>query len=168
MIFALFFLFNLILVTAFLYVLYRAIILVRKEIGIWAAVILVLGVVPKGSNSSKNEIKKFEFNADKVIANRHLESHHLILEDNLLNDIHIDINYGFDEKSQQYIPTEATSYVTGITTSNHQWTPQIVIINPTNNPKRFTYEVHGSILWKIFAISTYNESKVFTGFINIK
>lgn len=168
MLFALFFLLNLFFALAFLYVIYRAVILVRKDIGIWAAFILVLGILPSSLNSPKNDTQKFTFNTDKVIVKGTSGSKYLILEDNWLNDICLNINYGLDEASQKYIPTEANSLLTGITNDNYKWIPQIVLIKPTENPKRMEYEVYGVIQWKFFFISNYSESKTYKGFIDIK
>lgn len=166
MIFALFFLFNLFLLGTFIYVLYRAVILVRKEVGIWAAIILVLGIGLKSPNSSRNEIKQFEFKSDKVIKFEREGYKSLILANDWLNEINLNVSYLVDKTNTHYFPTKANSVVTGFTTSNHIWTPQSVVIKPTNKPNRFVYVVDGSIKWLVFGISIYTETKTYKGFID--
>lgn len=166
MLFALFFLVNLALMIVFFYVLYRAVILVRKEVGLWAAVILVLGIGLKSPKTSTNEAKKFEFNNDIIIKDGREGYKSLILANDWLNDIHLNVSYVFDKTNNRYFPKHANSHILGLTTSNYIWTPQLVILNPTNKPNRFAYVVDGSIRWRIWGISTYTEIKTYKGFFD--
>ncbi len=78
------------------------------------------------------------------------------------------VSSGLDSASKKYLPLEARSLNQGLSVKGRKFIPDDKILIPTGSPKMFKYEIYGMRKWEFFVIMKFNESKVFTGFINIK
>lgn len=168
MLFSIFILISLCFTLLFLYIIYRASVLLKREVGIWAVIIFIIGILPKSSNSSENSKTDWIFNSDKVFVNGTRSSKIHTIEDNFLSKVDLLVSYGLDSASKEYLPIEAKILNQGLSVKGSKFIPDNVIIRPTGSPKMFKYEIYGMRKWEFFVILKYNESKVFTGFINIK
>lgn len=168
MLFSIFILISLSFTLLFLYIIYRASVLLKKEIGVWAVIVFILGILPKSSNSSENSKTNWTFNSDKVFVNGSRSSKTINVEDNFLNKVELLVSYGLDSASKEYLPIEAKIMNQGLLVNGSKFIPHGVIIRQSESPKLLKYEVYGMRKWQFFVIFNYNESKVFTGFINTK
>ena len=168
MLFSIFILINLCFTLLFLYIIYRAAVLLKKEIGVWAVIIFILGILPKSSNSSENRKTEWTYNSDKVLVNGTQRREYHTLEDNLISKVELMVSYGLDSVSKKYLPIEANIVNTGLIVGGSRLIPQYIKINPTGSPKLLAYNIQGMRKWQFFLIFNYNENKEFTGFINVK
>lgn len=142
--------------------------MLKREVGIWAVIIFIFGILPKSSNSSENSKTDWIFNSDKVFVNGTRSSKIHTIEDNFLSKVDLLVSYGLDSASKKYLPLEARSLNQGLSVKGRKFIPDDKILIPTGSPKMFKYEIYGMRKWEFFIIMKFNESKVFTGFINIK
>ncbi len=168
MLFSIFILISLSFTLLFLYIIYRASVSLKKEIGVWAVIVFILGILPKSSNSLENSKTEWKYNSDKLFVNGTRSSKTINVEDNFFSAVELFVSYGLDSASKEYLPIEAKIMNQGLSVKGSKFIPDDVIIRPTESPKMFEYEIHGIRKWEFFVILKYNESKVFTGFINIK
>lgn len=168
MLFSIFILISLSFTLLFLYIIYRAAVLLKKEIGVWAVIIFILGIVPKSSNSLENSKTQWTYNSDKVFVNGTQGRKYHTLEDNLISKVELMVSYGLDSVSKKYLPIEANIVNTGLIVGGSRLIPQYIKINPTGSPKLLAYNIQGMRKWQFFLIFNYNENKAFTGFINVK
>lgn len=169
MLFLLFSILNITFLIAFIYIGYRAIILVRKEIGLWAAIVLVIGLLSSSSSTSnKNNINsnfKNLNNQQKVLKGLS-KMNSIVLEDNLLNTVNLMISYTVEDGTQKAFYTEANSMLTGFTGSR-KWNPDRINIHFIDN-KHYSYNVNGIMEWYFFKSVIYKELKTFKGIVEIK
>lgn len=168
MLFSIFILINLCFTLLFLYIIYRAAVLLKKEIGVWAVIIFILGILPKSSNSAENSKTEWTYNSDKVLVNGTQGRKYHTLEDNLISKVELMVSYGLDSASKKYLPTEASIINSGLIVGGSRLIPRQIMIKPTQSPKHLEYHVQGMRKWQFFYLFNYNEDRKFTGFINIK
>jgi hypothetical protein len=168
MLFSIFILISLSFTLLFLYIIYRASVLLKKEIGLWAVIVFILGILPKSSNSLEKSKTEWTYNSDKVFVNGTQGRKYHTLEDNLISKVELMVSYGLDSASKKYLPTEASIINSGLIVGGSRLIPQYVKINPTESPKHLEYHVQGMRKWQFFFLFNYNEDKKFVGFINIK
>jgi hypothetical protein len=168
MLFSIFILINLCFTLLFLYIIYRAAVLLKKEIGVWAVIIFILGILPKSSNSAEKSKTEWKYNSDKVFVNGAQGRKYHTLEDNLVSKVELMVNYELDSVSQKYLPTEANIINSGLIVGGSRLIPQLITIKPTESPKHLEYHIQGMRKWQFFYLFNYSEDKRFAGFINIK
>ncbi len=168
MLFSIFILISLSFTLLFLFIIYRAAVLLKREIGVWAVIILILGILPKSSNSLENSKTEWTYNSDKVFVKGTKTSKTINVEDNFFSTVELLVSSGLDSASKKYIPLEARVLNQGLSVKGSKFITNDIILRPTGSPKMFKYEIYGMRKWEFFVILKYNESKVFTGFINIK
>lgn len=168
MLFSIFILISLSFTLLFLYIIYRASVLLKKEIGVWAVIIFILGILPKSSNSLENSKTEWKYNSDKVFINGTQGRKYHTLEDNLISKVELMVSYGLDSVSKKYLPTEASIINSGLIVGGSRLIPRQIMIKPTESPRHLEYHVQGMRKWQFFFLLNYTEDKKFTGFINIK
>lgn len=168
MLFSIFILISLSFTLLFLYIIYRAAVLLKKEIGVWAVIIFILGILPKSSNSPENSKTEWTYNSDKVFVNGTQGRKYHTLEDNFISKAELMVSYGLDSASKKYLPIEANIVNTGLIVGGSRLIPRYITIKPTESPKHLEYHIQGMRKWQFFYLFNYSEDKRFTGFINIK
>lgn len=168
MLFSIFVLINIISTLAFFYTIYQAAVLLKKEIGVWALIIFVLGILSISSNSAESSNKKWTYNSEKVFVNNTNATKLLTLEDNFSSKVELLVSYGLDSASKKHLPIEANIMNNGLIVKGSKFIPQYVKISPTENPKLLEYNIHGMRKWQFFFLINHNEDKAFTGFIKIE
>lgn len=169
MLFLLFSILNITFLIAFIYIGYKAIILVRKEIGLWAAIVLVIGLLSSSSSSTNKNNTNSNFknlsNQQKVLKGLS-KMNSIILEDNLLNNVNLMVFYTVEDSTQKAFYNEANSMLTGFTGSR-KWNPDRINIHFIDN-KHYSYSINGTMDWYFFKSVIYRELKTFKGIAEIK
>ena len=104
MLFSIFVLISLIFTLAFFYTIYRAAVLLKKEVGVWAMIIFILGILSNSSKSPENAKEKWTFNSDKVFVSGTRVTKYHTFEDNFISKVEILVSYGLDSASKKYLP----------------------------------------------------------------
>jgi len=153
----------------------KAVKLIRQKFGIVTAIILVfcfLSIVfastkednlnnqPPGSHS-------WNFNASESIEQYSKKFATVALENHFLSKYGLDLVYGVSKQEQRNVPVSANSFTIGLV-SGTKWTPTSIIISPTDDNKKFNYEVHGDEDWKLLGFVIFSHSKHFVGTAELK
>lgn len=144
MIFPIFILLNLCFTLLFFYLIYRAAILLKKEIGVWAVVIFIIGLLSKNNRYSTQNTNKFAFNKHKTFIKGSEKVKYIALEHDFVSGTGLVLSYAIDSASKTYFPTEATATNTGLGSQNLEWYPSDILIYPSSNPKQLRYFIRGS------------------------
>ncbi|MFC3811431.1 hypothetical protein [Lacihabitans lacunae] len=160
----------------FIAVSFKATILLREKLGLFASVIFVFGLlsfIGHSSNDNENkesnstQIKTWEFaNGDSLKING-TDFLHIDLEKTLFSKYELRLKYGKDKERNLVIPISAYSSNSGFI-SGTNWKPFSININATNDKNKFEYMVLGIVEWKILGIAFYFEPKDYTGFLVTK
>lgn len=162
---------NFALLIYFIIICFKAVKVIRENLGGIATLVLVLGLLSFKVNSKdeNNRIKTFDLQnvspkmeSEKFEGNEHLNEKKL--EQNLLTDFHMSIKYRENNNEIKLL----TAYVnrTGIEMGT-EWKPSTVFLNKVHN-NLYEYHVSGSIDWRILGIRLYTQSKEFDGKIELK
>jgi hypothetical protein len=166
---------NVCLAIAFLVVCYKGTKLLKNEIGLWAALIFVLGLLSLMNVFNKDVIqykqnekvlKKGFSSSDNIIAGT-FKNRYLILEKNLVSDFNLSFEYGQAKISKLNTPIDADIRING-TTNGIRWKPMMFLINETDSNTKFSYDIYGLLEWKLMGITLYTQHKSFKGFVYIQ
>lgn len=148
--------------------------LIRRKLGVSAAFFFVIGLLAFTSQSGKrNDDKKFasgkNYN-DGFYRGQDIRSSppgyiHLILQNNFISVYDLNITYGQDSTGV-YRPTGAFSSTNGFIGGTH-WNPASISVNNSGNTHNFTYQVTGTVEWKLLSITVYHQPKIYEGFAKI-
>ena len=121
--------------------------------------ILILGVYHIVSANDSERVHKIIINDRYNLENR-THSEKIILEENMTMNINLSVVYSNDRGV--LIPTEATSYLTGLV-SGYDW--KIKSFNTTGQAEKEKKEflASGILKWNLFGITIYNQEKSFKG-----
>jgi hypothetical protein len=148
--------------------------LLRREIGLFAAVIFVFGLLSfvAGSNDksdnlepNSNQTKTWKFVSADSLKSSNTYFHEIDLEKTWFTKYELGIIYG--KEQQKNIPINAYSSVTGFL-SGTNWKPISIIVNRTDNNNRFEYAVDGVVEWNLLGLTIFSQMKEFRGIISIK
>lgn len=158
----------------FIFICFRATKLIREKVGSFAAVVFVFGILsfiaqPSDENiePGTNKIKQWTFNSQDNIVQNTSNSIHIPIEKTLISQYNLDIQYGQDKTSKMNAPITASSSTEGFY-SGTKWLPISIIVNQTNDTKKFEYQVYGIIKWKLLGANIYIQTKTFKGFAPTK
>lgn len=174
MVYLLWGLLNIGLLIFFIVVCFRATKLIRKKIGIIAAIIFILGLLSFIGNPNNGD-KKVNSNQTKTFVLHHEDSLirnstyllNIDLGKTLISRYKLYIQYGKNKEGQTNIPISAYSYTTGFV-SGTNWKPLSISVNQTNDNDKFEYQVDGVVKWSLLGITVYSEPKQWEGYAIIK
>jgi hypothetical protein len=156
----------------FLSVCFRAIKLVRQEIGLFAAIVFVIGFLsfcsqPKDQEKSANSMssKIGTFTSEDSLNCNPSFSYRLRLESNLISEYDLIIDYQKDS-TEENVPISAYTKTKGFTAGT-EWKEESVIVNKNNDNNKFSYSVLGVVDWNFLGQTVYTQPKTFTGTISI-
>lgn len=168
---------NFILFIFFITICFKATKLIRKELGFFAAVIFVGGLLSLIGNSNSNDynkehnsnqIKTWKFASENSLNKMGTYSVDVILEKSLIAEYHLGISYSKDKIGEgKNFPFSAFSSTSGISCGT-LWIPKSIIVNLTNNNNKFNYMVNGVVEWKLFGFTLFTEIKEYKGIAKIK
>lgn len=165
---------NIIFAITFLVICYKGAKLIKNEIGLWAAMIFVVGLLSlmnifnkDGIQYKQNEkiVKKGFSPIDSIITNT-TKNRNMVLEENAISDFNLEIEYGQNKITKLNTPIDAKVNILG-TVNGRRWKPMMYLINQTNSNTKFAYDVYGLVEWKLMGITIYTQQKSFKGFVYI-
>ena len=153
----------------------RATKLIREKFGLFAAIIFVFGLLSFVSGPSEDNNEKrsqinpshTRFNADESIEGYSGRFATIRLERNLVSSYGLMISYGISKEDRLNIPVTASSHTIGLV-SGTKWIPASIIVNQTDDDKKFQYQVVGTVEWRLLGYTIYSQSKNFKGTVVIK
>jgi hypothetical protein len=161
---------NIAILIYFLIICFKVTKIVRENLGIFATLIFVFGLMSFIGNqkeeNTENKIFNLQYETEKSEHNKFDGNTYLrekILENNLMTDIHISISFGENSIEKKLL----TSYVyrNGFVSGTDWKTSNINVSKLDNN--NYQYNVTGTIDWKILGIKFYTELKEFNGEIEL-
>lgn len=159
---------NLGIVTYFLVICFKATKLVKEKIGLFAAVFFVLGLLSfPGQQANSNKINSYIFASEDSLNHDATFFVTINLENNWISKNDLEIKYGKDKQGQMNIPISAYSTTNGFI-SGTNWKPISIVVNRTDDNNKFQYFVVGIVEWKLFGATIYTQSKRFNGIVSTK
>lgn len=156
----------------FIFTCFRAIKFIREKSGFFASLIFVFGLFSFIGNSNKandnkepnsNRSKHWDFKPQDSIIQNTTDNIYIIIEETLLSKYNLSIQYGQEKTSKLNAPILAYSSTEGFI-SGTNWLPVSVIVNQTEDNKKFEYQVSGILEWKLLGATVYSQPKTYTGF----
>ena len=150
----------------FLVICFKALRLIRDNIGYLASIVFVFGIVsPMGYENSKlNRKSSWEFAPKDSIITDQQSSVNISLEKALFLKVGLNIHYGYSKTDHQNTPIDASSILTGFT-SGLNWKPTSISVYKTTDNLKFKYSVYGVLEWKLFGTTIYTQTKDFEDII---
>ncbi len=165
---------NIGLLIYFLTICLKATKLIRDKIGLFAAIIFVIGFLSMCNHTSTNKNNKtnttnndtWTFNSIDSLNNQTTTFQREELEKNLISKYFLEITYGKD-KNEKYIPISAYISTNGFKLGTNLNAISITI-NKTEDNKGFKYIVVGTEDWNLLGTTIYTRIKTFKGIILAK
>ncbi len=174
MIYFLWTLLNFGLLVVFIGICFRATKFIKEKLGLVASVIFVFGLLSFVINSgNKDDVvkkgnsreKDFIFKSMTEIEPNTLTYSDNILEKNFLSDINLGVAFGQEKSTKNKVAVDGNSSISGLV-GGHKWEPLSLIVNKHPLSNKWTYEVTGSLKWKLLGTTIYSQFKTFSGSIN--
>ena len=149
----------------FILICFKSVRILKKNLGIFASFIFVIGLLsfiskPDKKNIADKNIDVLNQTNPKKAFNGNSFFREITLEDNLTSKIGLSILVG--ENEPDLIILNANCYRSGFI-SGTNWNVENIEIDKEKNKKFCTYIVRGIMEWKILGITIYSEPKSFTG-----
>ena len=149
----------------FIVICFKSVRILKKNLGIFASFIFVIGLLsfiskPDKKNIADKNIDVLNQTNPKKAFNGNSFFREITLEDNLTSKIGLSILVG--ENEPDLIILNANCYRSGFI-SGTNWNVENIEIDKEKNKKFCTYIVRGIMEWKILGITIYSEPKSFTG-----
>ena len=149
----------------FIVICFKSVRILKKNLGIFASFIFVIGLLsfiskPDKKNIADKNIDVLNQTNPKKAFNGNSFFREITLEDNLTSKIGLSILVG--ENEPDLIILNANCYRSGFI-SGTNWNVENIKIDKEKNKKFCTYMVRGIMEWKILGITIYSETKSFTG-----
>lgn len=154
----------------FVFILFRGLRYFKQKYGPVVAGIFVLaffglvGAADSGSENMKpvsNQIKTWHFNAPNNLNTPLNTNISVPLEQMPFSKTILGISYGIDADKKN-IPISSYSTTTGLI-SGTSWVPASIIVSPTTDNQKFSYEVVGTTRWKLLGITLYSQLRKYDG-----
>jgi hypothetical protein len=167
---------NIGLFITFIIISFKATKIIREKWGIAAAIVFVFGLLSfigqPNSNNDNSEPNSNKTNIWKFASLDSLDKGSnaytiMDLENTLVSKFSLGIQHGKDMQLKKTIPTSANTHINGFI-SGTSWEPTSIIINPTNDNQKFTFEVDGKLNWKLLGLTVYSQSKNWKGNVLLK
>lgn len=154
----------------FLVICFRATKLIREKMGLFAAILFVVGLFSGSSNRTGNLQENKQMKTIGVVPKSSLipGSHritHGTLDENWVNRTELVAETGTDSTSGKTVVLSANSYLTGSVTG-YGWEPRMVSVEATKD-RKIAYRVTGILHWKLLGITVYDEPKLLAGTLEI-
>lgn len=154
----------------FIFLCFKSIGLIKRELGTGAAVVFTIGLLSTCSrqnettNSSSSKISDRQV-ADNLLLNK-LSHKDVVIENNLMFSINMVATYGEDTTDNLIVPLSAKTYVNGVT-GPVRWVPSSanVYLDPSGSGIR--YDIYGAIEWRLLNLPLITQSKNYQGIIDI-
>jgi len=168
-------LFNIGLLLFFIIICFKVTKLIREKLGLFASIIFVFGLLSfvghsnndNNKESNSNQIKTWKFTSEDILSRNGTYLLDVDLEETLVSKYDLDIEYGKDRHGEMNIPISASSSKTGLVIGTN-WKPVSIIVNKTNDNKKFEYLVEGVVEWKLLGATIYSRLKEYKGIALIK
>ncbi len=171
MVYLLWSLLNIGLLLFFVFVCIRATKLMWTQMGPFASIVFVAGLLSFISNSNDHRVSKLVKPQTKTWVSPLTDSlnvgsfnRHLSLEKTIGLDFDLIILYGRHIITNREMPAIAISTMTGLL-SGLTWQPTMINIQHTDNPTAYAYRVKGILYWKLLRSTVYTEQKIYKGVI---
>ena len=160
----------------FILICFRATKFIREKSGLFASLIFAFGLFSFIGNSNKandnkesnsNRSKHWDFRPQDSILQNTTDNIQIIIEETLISKYNLSIQYGQEKTSKLNVPIIAYSSTEGFI-SGTNWRPVSVIVNQTEDNKKFEYEVSGILEWKLLGATIYSQPKTYRGFATAK
>jgi hypothetical protein len=157
---------NVVLLIYFLTICFNAIKLVRREIGLFAAIVFVIGLLSFCSRQNnddevKNSNKTWTFTSEDSLTQKPTSFLRHELERNLISRYVLEIIYRKDRNNIN-VPISAYTSTNGFTIGTN-WRGESIIVNKTNDNNKFHYYVSGVVEWHLLGMTVYTQLKKFDG-----
>lgn len=159
---------NIGLLVYFLSICFSAVKLVRREIGLFAAIVFVIGLLSfcNRQNSDEemknsNKTKMWTFTSEDSLSQKPTSFLRHELGKNLISRYDLEIIYRKDSNDIN-VPISAYTSTNGFTIGTN-WRGESIIVNKTNDNDKFHYYVTGIVEWHLFGITVYTQLKKFDG-----
>ena len=158
----------------FIILCFKATKLIRENLGIFAAIIFVIGLLSFISNSGKNnapnnnakdETRKWRFYPGDSIAPNMSKFTSKVIDENLGFKLNIGVVFSEHLSTGNIVPAKASSFMTGFVIG-YNWNPTVISIIPTTIKGQYVYDVNGVFEWKLLGLTLYSHIKRFSGAIN--
>lgn len=155
----------------FLFILFKAIALVRNNIGLFAAIVLIIGSVTFFRVSLPDQVDKKEWvlnpidSLDQNQADKQFMGFEV--ENNLVSKNILFLEYVRFKEGKKYIPLKASATTNGFI-SGVKWLPLSIIINETQQKNQFEYIIDGETKWSLLGINVFSRSKSYKGLISLR
>lgn len=171
MIYLLWALINLALIIYFLSICIKAIKLVRQELGLFATVIFVIGLLSfcghnndKNKDSNSNQTKNWTFTSNDSLNQEMRSFLRVKLQNNLISKYEITLDYSKD-KNNVNVPISAFPTTNGFTAGT-EWKPVSISVYKTHDNTKFQYYVAGYVEWNLLGVNVYTQNKIFEGTVS--
>ncbi|MGV3560282.1 hypothetical protein [Larkinella arboricola] len=153
---------NIGLIIFFLVICFRATKLIREKMGLFAAVVFVVGLFSGSSTRKESKPTRTIGLAPKI--NIRPDSHRIrysAIDKNWVNRLELTVETGIDSTSGKTVALSATPHLMGSITG-YGWEPHLVSVEATKD-RKITYGVSGTMHWKLLGVTVYDEVKHLTG-----
>ena len=153
----------------------RATKLVREKMGVFAAIVLVFGLLSFISRKADapnlepggSSLGTWRFVSDISAYTNDIKKINIVFDNNIISKSVVTVVYNKDPQSGLYKPLEANTHINGLVAGT-RWIPLSVQVSPTAVPKEFTYEVIGVVEWKLLGTTIISQAKEWTGKFEIR
>lgn len=141
--------------------------LVRERWGMVSALVFTLGLLSFCGRSSVTNTehaalaKKWNVRADSTLIPNTIRTLQVTLDETLIAQFDLRINYGTDPLSLQKVPSSVYATTNGLVLGS-QWQPEVLSTTPLKEGIQYT--VTGTYDWKFLGYPVYSQAKTYTGF----
>jgi len=162
---------NIGLLIYFLTICFNAVKLVRREIGLFAAIVFVIGLLSfcsrqndddKATNSNKT--KTWTFTSEDSLTQKPTSFLRHELESNWISKYDLEVIYRKDTNNIN-VPISAYTSTNGFTIGTN-WRGESIIVNKTDDNNKFYYHVNGVVEWHLLGMTVYTQLKTFKGTVS--
>ncbi|MFT3752053.1 MAG: hypothetical protein QM800_03985 [Paludibacter sp.] len=160
---------NIGLLIYFVTIYFKAIKLVRREIGFVAAIVLVIGLLSFCSGGNKkadaNKAKEWTFASRDSLSPKQNTFLIVELQKNLISKYTLEIVAGKDSNNVN-VPISAYTFTNGFILGTN-WKGESIFVDKTRDNNKFTYYVAGIVEWQLLGMTVYTQHKTFNGTLSI-
>ena len=164
---------NIGLLIYFLIIILKSIKLVFSNVGTFASIIFVIGLLSlfnhSNTNYSNNNTKPYnsvEFVSRDTVDLKHLKMVDKVLDSTLLSRNILSITYGVNQENKSSIPVTASTLILGLKGGN-SWHIKHMTVYPTDDNSYLEYYVSGVLRWHILGLAIYEQNKKYSGRIKV-
>lgn len=157
----------------FVYVAFLGVKLVRRHVGLFAAVVLTLGLLSfagrsdRSNNSGVSQEKGWQFTPVDSLDKSYILDNQVILDKTPISQNELRVTYARDKHTHKNMPVAAYARRIGASIGT-EWTPKFIMIEPTANDNEFHYDVNGLTEWKLLGCIIFSNAKTQSGIIKLK